>query len=58
MAATFLVRTLTVGAGQVITQDLSIATPATIGPGDYWLIGRVENPTAVYDEDQVVYHVN
>jgi len=48
---------LTVGAGQVMTGDFSVATPATLTPGDYWLIGRVENPTTVYDEDQVIYNL-
>lgn len=46
---------LTVNAGQVMTGDFSVATPATLIPGDYRLIGRVENPTIVYDEDQVIY---
>jgi hypothetical protein len=35
-----------------------VVVPATATPGSYRLIGRVENPTDAFDEDQEIYELN
>jgi len=49
---------LNLAAGQTRSGTFSAVIPAAAPAGSYRLIGRVENPTDAFDEDQVIYDVN
>jgi subtilisin family serine protease len=49
---------VTLAAGQTISKNFSASVPASASAGAYRVIGRVENATDTFDEDQVVYQVN
>jgi subtilisin family serine protease len=50
--------TLNLAAGETRSRTLRVVVPISAPAGSYRLIGRVENPTDAFDEDQVVYDVN
>ena len=49
---------LNLAPGQTSSGTFSAVIPAAAPAGSYRLIGRVENPTDAFDEDQVIYDVN
>ena len=49
---------VTLAPGQQKTMTVTKTTPGTLPAGDYRVIGRVENASAVFDEDVVIYDVN
>ena len=49
---------VTLSPGQQKTMTVTRTTPGTLPAGDYRVIGRVENASAVFDEDVVIYDVN
>jgi subtilisin family serine protease len=51
-------RSINLAAGEVRSGTFRVVVPATAPPGSYRLIGRVENPTDAFDEDQEIYEMN
>jgi uncharacterized repeat protein (TIGR01451 family) len=49
---------VTLAADQAGSRTFSASVPATAPAGTYRLIGRVENASDAFDEDQVLYEVN
>lgn len=49
---------VTLAGGQTVSQSFSASVPTTAPVGTYRLIGRVENTTDAFDEDQVLYQIN
>ncbi len=50
--------TVTLAAGEMVSSDFTLTFPNRVPLGSYRLIGRVENATDTFDEDQTVYEVN
>lgn len=50
-------RSLTLAPSETVNSPFNIVVMHSVPPGNYRLIGRVENTTDTFDESQVMYHI-